>query len=89
MPQKPEYSYTAQVLLNAYNTIARSRKFSDGIPMALSAHDINAYLSIHELPTEIDILNEVIFTLDNDYMKEECEKMERQRVIDNRKNHKK
>lgn len=57
--------------------------------MALSAHDINAYLSTHELPIEIDIFNEVVFTLDNEYIKEEYEKIERQRVINKGKTHKK
>lgn len=71
--KKPEYSYVANALLDAYNTIARSRRYEQGVPLTLSPVDIQAYLMLNELPVEIDVFMSVIYMLDNDYI-DECQK---------------
>jgi hypothetical protein len=67
---KPEYSYTANATLSAYNTIARSRRYEQGVPLALDIAAINAYVEQYDLPVERYIFNECIFTLDNLFLDE-------------------
>ena len=68
MPKPPRYSYTANAILSSYNTIARARKYEQGVPLALSATDIGAYLELYEAPCELHILVECVFALDNKYL---------------------
>lgn len=68
IPKPPEYSYIASALLKAYNTIARARKYEQGVPLALSATDIGAYLELYEAPCELHILVECVFALDNKHL---------------------
>ena len=73
--EKPEYSYIAHVLLDAYNVVARGRKYTQGVPLCISTADINEYLNIYELPIELDIFVSAIFMIDNEYIDEVREKM--------------
>ncbi|MEK5787668.1 hypothetical protein V3528_07675 [Acinetobacter johnsonii] len=68
IPKPPEYSYIASALLKAYNTIARARKYEQGVPLALGATEINAYLELYEAPCELHILVECVFALDNKHL---------------------
>ena len=68
MPKPPRYSYTANAILSSYNTIARARKYEQGVPLALSATDISAYLELYEAPCELHILVECVFALDNKHL---------------------
>jgi len=68
IPKPPEYSYIASALLKAYNTIARARKYEQGVPLALGATDIGAYLELFEAPCELHILVECVFALDNKHL---------------------
>lgn len=68
IPKPPEYSYIASALLKAYNTIARARKYEQGVPLALGATDIGAYLELYEAPCELHILVECVFALDNRHL---------------------
>lgn len=68
IPKPPEYSYIASALLKAYNTIARSRRYEQGTPLALGAEDIKSYLELYELPCELHIFTECVFALDNKYL---------------------
>lgn len=68
IPEPPEYSYIASALLKAYNTIARARKYEQGVPLALGATEINAYLELYEAPCELHILVECVFALDNKHL---------------------
>ena len=70
IPKPPEYSYIASALLKAYNTIARARKYEQGVPLALSIADLNAYCEQYELPVERYIFNAAIFDLDNRFIDE-------------------
>ena len=62
---KPDYSYVANAILTAYNTIARSRRYEQGVPLALDISAINAYVEQYDLPVERYIFNDCIFTLDD------------------------
>lgn len=73
--EKPEYSYIAHVLLDAYNVIARGRKYTQGVPLTISSTDINDYLQLYDLPVDIDIFLSAMFMLDNEYIDEVREKM--------------
>ena len=68
IPEPPEYSYTANAILSAYNTIARARKYEQGVPLALGATEINAYLELFDVPCELHILVECVFALDNKHL---------------------
>ena len=68
--KKPEYSYTANALIEAYNVISRSRRYEQGTPLALSIADLNAFCEQCELPVERYIFNAVIFDLDNRFIDE-------------------
>ena len=68
IPKPPEYSYIASAFLKAYNTIARARKYEQGVPLALGATEINAYLELYEAPCELHILVECVFALDNKHL---------------------
>lgn len=68
MPKPPQYSFTANAILSAYNTIARARKYEQGVPLALGATEINAYLELYEAPCELHILVECVFALDNKHL---------------------
>ena len=75
--KKPEYSYTANALIEAYNVISRSRRYEQGTPLALSIADLNAYCEQYELPVERYIFNAVIFDLDNRFIDEAYKKMKK------------
>ncbi|NNG75672.1 hypothetical protein HLH10_04900 [Acinetobacter sp. ANC 4277] len=68
IPEPPQYSYTANAILSAYNTIARARKYEQGVPLALGATEIGAYLELYEVPCELHILVECVFALDNKHL---------------------
>ena len=68
IPKPPEYSYIASALLKAYNTIARARKYEQGVPLALGATDIGAYLELFDVPCELHIFTECVFALDNKHL---------------------
>lgn len=68
IPSPPKYSYTANSILSAYNTIARSRRYEQGTPLALGAEDIKSYLELYELPCELHIFTECVFALDNKHL---------------------
>ncbi|MFA2873434.1 hypothetical protein B4R72_01900 [Acinetobacter pittii] len=70
MPDPPEYSYTANAILSAYNTIARSRRYEQGVPLAIDIAAINPYVEQYDLPVERFIFNDCIFTLDNLFLDE-------------------
>lgn len=73
--EKPDYSYTANSILSAYNTIARSRRYEQSIPLALGAEDIKSYLELYELPCELHIFIDCIFSLDNLFIDESRKRM--------------
>ena len=75
--KKPEYSYTASTLIEAYNVISRSRRYEQGTPLALSIANLNAYCEQYELPVERYIFNAVIFDLDNRFIDEAYKKMKK------------
>ncbi|UDY20781.1 hypothetical protein NLHDIDDJ_02436 [Acinetobacter baumannii] len=70
MPAAPDYSYVANAILSAYNTIARSRRYEQGVPLALDISAINAYVEQYDLPVERYIFNDCIFTLDDMFLDE-------------------
>ena len=76
MPDPPKYSYTANSILSAYNTIARSRRYEQGTPLALSIADVNAYCELYEPPVERYVFNTVIFDLDNQFIDESRKRLE-------------
>lgn len=69
-PGPPEYSYIANVILNAYNTIARSRMYESGVPLALNTSHIQSYIELNDLPCELYIFMDCIFAIDNLYIDE-------------------
>ena len=75
--KKPEYSYTASTLIEAYNVISRSRRYEQGAPLALGIADLNAYCEQYELPVERYIFNAVIFDLDNRFIDEAYKRMQK------------
>lgn len=77
IPEPPKYSYTANAILSAYNTIARARKYEQGVPLALGAEDIKSYLELYELPCELHIFIDCIFTLDNLFIDESRKRLAR------------
>ncbi|HAV5522664.1 MULTISPECIES: hypothetical protein [Acinetobacter calcoaceticus/baumannii complex] len=56
--------------MSAYNTIARSRRYEQGVPLALDISAINAYVEQYDLPVERYIFNDCIFTLDDMFLDE-------------------
>ena len=70
LPDAPDYSYVANAILCAYNTIARSRRYEQGVPLALDISAINAYVEQYDLPVERYIFNDCIFTLDDMFLDE-------------------
>jgi len=78
--KKPEYRYTANALIKAYNVISRSRRYEQGTPLALSIANLNAYCEQYELPVERYIFNAVIFDLDNRFIDEAYKKMSKRKA---------
>ncbi|TCB51140.1 hypothetical protein E0H80_06200 [Acinetobacter sp. ANC 4779] len=74
LPDPPKYSFTANALIEAYNTIARSRRY-EHTPLALGAEDIKSYLELYELPCELHIFIDCIFALDNLFIDESHKRM--------------
>ena len=68
IPEPPQYSYTANALIEAYNVISRSRRYEQGVPLALGATEIGAYLELFDVPCELHILVECVFALDNKHL---------------------
>ncbi|MRA12499.1 hypothetical protein F4T81_18290 [Acinetobacter nosocomialis] len=68
--EKPEYSYTSNAIISAYNVISRSRRYEQGIPLSLDISAISAYCEHYELPVERDIFNDCIFAIDNLFLDE-------------------
>ncbi|WP_252362597.1 hypothetical protein, partial [Acinetobacter baumannii] len=75
LPDAPDYSYVANAILSAYNTIARSRRYEQGVPLALDISSINAYVEQYDLPVERYIFNDCIFTLDDMFLDEAHKKV--------------
>lgn len=79
-PEPPEYSYIANVILSAYNTIARSRMYHDsGVPLALNTSHIQSYIELNDLPCELYIFMDCIFAIDNLYIDEAHKKINRKK----------
>lgn len=76
--KEPEYSVVAHVVLGAYNTIARGRRYEGGVPLTISPLEIQAYLSLNELPIELDVFMECIYMLDNDFIDKAQSRMNNQ-----------
>lgn len=68
IPKPPEYSYTANAILVAYNTIARSRRYEQGVPLSLDASALLNYMEMFELPCELHIFFECIMAIDNKFI---------------------
>ncbi|EGY5283614.1 hypothetical protein EA687_14710 [Acinetobacter baumannii] len=73
IPDPPEYSYAADSILSAFSTIARSRRYEQGIPLSLDQQAINVYAEHNDLPVAAHIFNDCIFALDNLFL-EQCHK---------------
>lgn len=67
----------AHVLVEAYNTIARGRNYTNAVPLTISASNINDYLQLYEPPVDLDIFLSCMFMLDNDYIDEVRETMKK------------
>lgn len=76
-PEPPKYSYIANAVLHAYNTIARSRVYENGVPMALNTAHIQSYIELNDLPCELYIFMDCIFAIDNLYIDEAYKKLKR------------
>ena len=63
------------MLIDAYNTIARSRRYIESTPLALGIADLNAYCELYDLPMDRYIFNAVIFELDNQFLDEAYKRM--------------
>lgn len=74
--EAPPHSYTATNIISAYNTIARSRRYEQGIPLSLDIASINAFCEQYDLPVERWIFNDCIFALDNLFLEESHKKAE-------------
>ncbi|MCF4280592.1 hypothetical protein L1Z03_19610, partial [Acinetobacter baumannii] len=70
IPDPPEYSYAADSILSAFSTIARSRRYEQGIPLSLDQQAINVYAEHNDLPVAAHIFNDCIFALDNLFLDE-------------------
>jgi hypothetical protein len=79
LPDAPDYSYVANAILSAYNTIARSRRYEQGVSLALDISAINAYVEQYDLPVERYIFNDCIFTLDDMFLDEAHKKATQRR----------
>ncbi|MFY5959243.1 hypothetical protein ACOUXA_17785, partial [Acinetobacter baumannii] len=75
IPDPPEYSYAADSILSAFSTIARSRRYEQGIPLSLDQQAINVYAEHNDLPVAAHIFNDCIFALDNLFMDEAYKKI--------------
>ena len=67
-PEPPEYSYTANAILAAYNTIARSRRYEQSVPLSLDTSALINYMEMFELPCELHIFFECIMAIDNRFI---------------------
>lgn len=77
--KEPEYSVTAHIILDAYNTISRGRVFNDGVPRTISTVEIQSYLALNDLPIDLDIFMDCIYMLDNDFIDKSYKNLEAQR----------
>ena len=68
--EPPEYSYVANAILSAYNTIARSRRYEQSTPLALSLADIESYCDMYDAPIEIHIFVKAILAIDDVFLDE-------------------
>lgn len=64
----------AYEIVAAYNIIARSRRYEQGIPMSLDLSAISAYCDHYELPVDRQIFNDCIFEMDNLFLDESHQK---------------
>lgn len=68
IPEPPKYSFIANSIISAYNTIARSRRYEQGVPLALDASAITTYMDMFELPCELHIFFDCIMSIDNKFI---------------------
>lgn len=67
------------MLLDAYNTIARGRRYEQGVPLTISTSEVSNYLQLYDLPIDIDVFLDVVFMLDNDFVDEVREDLKKKR----------
>lgn len=70
----PEYSYTAQAILSAYNIITRSRRYENSMPLSLNLSDIESYLEVYESPVEVHIFVKALLAIDDLFLDEAYKK---------------
>lgn len=64
--------------MDAYNTIARSRRYENGVPMPIEIKAIKDYLELYDCPIELHIFIDAILMIDNKYIDEAHEKIAKQ-----------
>ncbi len=67
-PEPPEYSYTAHAILGAYNEIACSRRYEQGVPLPLDVSALLNYMEVFEPPCELHIFYKAIKAIDNKFI---------------------
>jgi hypothetical protein len=65
---KPEFSYTANAIIESYNVIQKARNYSNSAPLPISTDQIISYLQLNDCPIEVDVFCDCIFMIDQDFI---------------------
>lgn len=63
------------MIINAYNVIARSRRYEQSMPLKLSLHDIKCYLESFDNPFDFELFSSCIFMIDDDFIEAQSKKV--------------
>lgn len=73
--EEPKPSYTVNMIINAYNVIARSRRYEHGFALRLSLHDIKCYVESFDNPIDFELFSSCIFMIDDDFIEAQSKKV--------------
>lgn len=65
LPEPPTYDIDIQDIIETYYLVVRGRNYIDGQPMGLSVKDITEVVTAHPVAIPRDVLDKVIFAIDD------------------------
>ena len=62
------------IVIQAYNDIARARRYEQGFALRLSLHDIKCHVECFGSPIHFELLSACIFMIDDDFIEQQSKK---------------
>lgn len=82
-PEPPSYDAVIQDVMQTFYMVARGRSYTDGQPLPISVRNITDVVSVHPIDVDRNVLDSIIFELDNLVLDEVAEKNRKAENKDN------